>query len=312
MKKYDKILIAIIVLLCVATILNMVLGIMYFESSAYYKKMVWDTKTETYIWNGDFYRGYGFGGCSIASMFSSFIAIILAIYTLVSKKKSKNHLIIITSFITVILAWALCLTAFFTDGIIHAWGDNDINMHFYSKNNDEVGGTAIGFLSAALILSCVYLGLSETARKKATTPQKQAQEALIQASKPTLGIDTGVNELKDLKSLLDSGILTPSEFAVQKSRLLSSMGINVEKEKAEKQPSFKGNYVADNGIIITLNERNFAIRKANSSNALVGTYVTHFNARCITLTRDGGKTMSLQIKDENHLVDSTGNVYVKE
>lgn len=285
MKKYNKILITMIIGLCIATIFNMVIGILCYDSIYY---------------NGHW--SYGYGGCSISSMVFSFIALILTIITINPKMKNKI-IFAISTIIATLISWILCLCALFSDYPAGGWIGYGTTEYLWI--------IAFICLFIMLVLSCVYLGLSETARKKSLKQTKQELVQLAQASTPTLGIDTGANELKGLKSLLDCGILSNDEFTAQKAKILASMGVILQ-PKQKAQPTFIGSYVADNGIVITLNEKDFAIRKSNSANALVGTYVTHLNAQCITLTRDGGGTMSLQIKDENHLVDSTGNVYVKE
>lgn len=279
MKKYDKILIAIIVLLCVAIVLSISAGAVCYSSSWYHR--------------------YGDGTFSIVAMVFSIIALIFTVITLKHKTNDRRYIFIIGTLASNCLAWIMSLCSL----ILDINYDEEI---FY-----PLSSIAFISLTTTVVLASIYLKEGIKTYKNTIKAKPQIEITKVTQT-TTLGIDTGANELKGLKALLDSGILTPSEFAVQKSRLLSSMGINVEKEKAEKQPSFNGNYVNENGIILTLNSDKFTIRKPNGENVLTGTYTVDHTAQCITLARDNGSTMRLQIKDENHLMDGAQQVYTKK
>lgn len=332
MKKYDKILIAIIVLLFIATIFSMALGIMCYESSASEMHIKFNPYNGKYEWDGTWDTIYGYGGFSIASMVFSLAAFIFVILTLIKTKNKKRNLISIGTLISTLTAWAMSIVAILEDGVAYSY-EWYYNGFIYAERSviryeEPCSLWIIAFicLSVVLILSCVYLGVSETARKRALQPQQnsakksnyqpapqQNVENVTQKSQ-RLAIDQGVIELKSLKSLLDGGILTQDEFDAQKSKLFRSMGITVQAKADEKpqQATYIGNYVNENGIILSLNGDKFAIRKPNDETVLTGSYAVDHTAQRITLTRDNGGTMRLQIQDENHLVDGAQQVYAKK
>lgn len=294
MKKYDKILIAIIILLIFAVIFSMIEGIMCFESSGHHF-------TESYYTGYYSFTEYGYGGFAISAMALSFLSLFFSIAALALKKKPKRNLFSIGTLLINLVALILISIAIEVD----EYCDYDYYYGTYYYHGDYGAYIAIWALALiciclVFILTAVYLGLSETERKKQIKIEKNS-------SIPSITLVQGAEELKALKSLFDGGILTQDEFSSQKAKIFSNMKI-----KVEIKLSVAGVYDFGSGMTLALNDSAFAVRSNVGVLITSGKYVLDENTNILNLIKSDGTKFKLTVGADGSLVSEKGVHYHKK
>lgn len=294
MKKYDKILIVIIILLCFAIFFSMTEGIMCFESSGYHF-------TDSYYTGYYSFTEYGYGEFAISAMAMSLLSLLFSIAALALKKQPKRNLFSIGTLIVNLVALILISIAIEADEYCtydYYYG----TYYFHDDYGAYIAIWALALICICLvfILSPMYLGLSEKERKKQINIEKQN-------STPSITLVQGAEELKVLKSLLDEGILTQDEFSLQKAKIFSNMKIKVAIKK-----SIVGVYDFGSGMTIAFSDSAFAVRSGVGVLITSGKYILDENASKLNLIKSDGTKFKLTVGEDGSLISEKGVHYQKK
>ncbi len=194
-----------------------------------------------------------------------------------------------------------------------------------SLGNGIVGGL---LLPIANVLAAIYLvwGICNIIMdgKKTKQPVSTASNTPRPNVQPSLNaINTMSQELQQYKYLLDNGILSDEEFAVEKAKVMRKYGFAPTANQAQLQPDTQYGQFAQllqvdgtykfNDIVLTLARAQYNFKNADSGTYLLsGTYIVNSTKKAVTLFKPDKSLMQLSIDENGNLVTSNGNVYEKQ
>lgn len=181
-------------------------------------------------------------------------------------------------------------------------------------------------LQLANVLAAIYLvwGICNIIMdgKKNKQPVSTASNTPRPNVQPSLAaINTMSQELQQYKYLLDNGILSDEEFAVEKAKVMKKYGL----APTIKQPHLDAQYnqfaqllhvdgeYKFNDVVLTLAKAKYNFKNVNSDAPLLsGTYIFDSTKKVVTLFKPDKSLMQLSIDENGNLVTSNGNVYEKQ
>lgn len=199
--------------------------------------------------------------------------------------------------------------------------------YYYSSYYTNATVTAL-LLPIANLLAVIYLvwGICNIIMNGKQT--KQATSATQTATQPNAqlsldAINTMSQELQQYKYLLDNGILSADEFAVEKAKVMKKYGFAPTVKQSQSQPDtqysqFSQLLQADgtykfSDIVLTLAKAKYDFKNADSGISLLsGTYILDSTKKVVTLFKPDKSLMQLSIDENGNLVTANGNVYEKQ
>ena len=229
------------------------------------------------------------GGLTLAGAFVLLFALFFTILAQL-KKPAKAHLFLIGTVISSAISFVLLCNACVYGGI------------------DDIDYGAIVIISAiaAFLLfpvSIVYVVLKSKNKNESVDTSKKNQP---ESPRRVLSFAQGATELACLKDLLECQAITKSEFDIQKSKILSAMGISLK-----NTPQLNGNFDCGNGITLILNNNRFAFKQLTNSNSLTGTYEID-DSNAVILKKSDGSTLVLKITEDGNLIAPNGTKYTRK
>lgn len=159
-------------------------------------------------------------------------------------------------------------------------------------------------------------------------PNKQASSRALTNvqpnSQPTSdAINAMSQELQQYKYLLDNGILSADEFAVEKAKVMKKYGFAPTVKQVQPQPATQYNPFTQllkvdgtykfSDIVLTLAKAQYDFKNAISNTSLLsGTYILDSTRKVVTLFKPDKSLMSLSIDANGNLITENGNVYEKQ
>ena len=143
-------------------------------------------------------------------------------------------------------------------------------------------------------------------------------------SQPTSdAINAMSQELQQYKYLLDNGILSADEFAVEKAKVMKKYGFAPTVKQVQPQPATQYNQFTQllkvdgtykfSDIVLTLAKAQYDFKNAISNTSLLsGTYILDSTRKVVTLFKPDKSLMSLSIDANGNLITENGNVYEKQ
>lgn len=143
-------------------------------------------------------------------------------------------------------------------------------------------------------------------------------------SQPTSdAINAMSQELQQYKYLLDNGILSADEFAVEKAKVMKKYGFAPTVKQVQPQPATQYNQFTQllkvdgtykfSDIVLTLAKAQYDFKNAISNTSLLsGTYILDSTKKVVTLFKPDKSLMQLSIDESGNLVTANGNVYEKQ
>lgn len=199
--------------------------------------------------------------------------------------------------------------------------------YYYSSYYTNATVTAL-LLPIANLLAVIYLvwGICNIIMNGKQT--KQATSATRTATQPNAqlsldAINAMSQELQQYKYLLDNGILSADEFAVEKAKVMKKYGFAPTVKQSQSQPDtqysqFSQLLQADgtykfSDIVLTLAKAKYDFKNADSGISLLsGTYILDSTKKVVTLFKPDKSLMQLSIDESGNLVTANGNVYEKQ
>lgn len=205
-----------------------------------------------------------------------------------------------------------------------------IYYNIYYANGFTITNNVITslLLPIANVLGSIYLvwGICNIIMNGKQT--KQATSATQTATQPNAqlsldAINTMSQELQQYKYLLDNGILSADEFAVEKAKVMKKYGFAPTVKQSQSQPDtqysqFSQLLQADgtykfSDIVLTLAKAKYDFKNADSGISLLsGTYILDSTKKVVTLFKPDKSLMQLSIDENGNLVTANGNVYEKQ
>lgn len=287
-KKFSIFFIITIILSGIGFVFGIIGGSLLFTDIDYYTYTYYSSYYHDYITTTDWYSYDLEGGLAIAGAFVLLFALLFVILAH-TRKTAKGHLFLIGTVISSALSCALLCTGG-TDAL---------------AGGSDYGAIVIVSAIASFLLfpvSIAYVVLKSKSNDKFTdTPKKQQL-----TPRRVLSFAQGATELACLKDLLDCQAITKSEFDIQKSKILLSMGIPLN-----NTPQLNGNFDCGNGITLILNNNRFSFKQLTNSNSLNGTYDID-DSNIVVLKKSDGSTLQLEITDDGNLIAPNGTKYIRK
>lgn len=277
-----------ITLISVSFVFGIIGGSLLFADIHYYTYTYYSSYEHDYVTVTNWHAFDFEGSVSLAGAFVLLFALLFTVLAY-TKKTAKAHLFLIGTVISSALSCALLAT-----GGVDA-----------VANKSNYGAMVIISAISAFFLfpvSIAYIVLKfknkdecvDTAKKQQILPRR------------VLSFAQGATELACLKDLLDCQAITKSEFDIQKSKILSAMGISLK-----NTPQINGNFDCGNGKTLILNNNRFAFKQLPNSNSLTGTYEID-NSNTVVLKKSDGGTLQLKIADDGNLISPNGTKYTRK
>lgn len=143
-------------------------------------------------------------------------------------------------------------------------------------------------------------------------------------SQPTSdAINAMSQELQQYKYLLDNGILSADEFAVEKAKVMKKYGFAPTVKQVQPQPATQYNQFTQllkvdgtykfSDIVLTLAKAQYNFKNAISNTSLLsGTYILDSTRKVVTLFKPDKSLISLSIDANGNLITENGNAYEKQ
>ncbi len=157
---------------------------------------------------------------------------------------------------------------------------------------------------------------------------KQASSRVLTNAQPNSqasldAINSMSQELQQYKYLLDNGILSADEFAVEKAKVMKKYGFAPTVKQVQPQPDTQYSQFSQllqvdgtykfNDIVLTLAKAQYDFKNADSGTSLLsGTYILDSTKKVVTLFKPDKSLMQLSIDESGNLVTANGNVYEKQ
>lgn len=199
--------------------------------------------------------------------------------------------------------------------------------YYYSSYYTNATVTAL-LLPIANLLAVIYLvwGICNIIMngKQNKQASSRALTNVQPNSQPTSdAINAMSQELQQYKYLLDNGILSADEFAVEKAKVMKKYGFAPTVKQAQPQPATQYNQFTQllkvdgtykfSDIVLTLAKAQYDFKNAISNTSLLsGTYILDSTKKVVTLFKPDKSLMQLSIDESGNLVTANGNVYEKQ
>lgn len=201
---------------------------------------------------------------------------------------------------------------------------------YYIYNDAGIANSVITslLLPIANVLGAIYLVLGICNIIMNGKQNKQASSRTLTNvqpnSQPTSdAINAMSQELQQYKYLLDNGILSADEFAVEKAKVMKKYGFAPMVKQVQPQPATQYNQFTQllqvdgtykfSDIVLTLAKAQYDFKNAISNTSLLsGTYILDSTKKVVTLFKPDKSLMQLSIDESGNLVTANGNVYEKQ
>lgn len=202
--------------------------------------------------------------------------------------------------------------------------------NYYIYNDAGIANSVITslLLPIANVLGAIYLVLGICNIIMNGKQNKQASSRALTNvqpnSQPTSdAINAMSQELQQYKYLLDNGILSADEFAVEKAKVMKKYGFAPTVKQVQPQPATQYNQFTQllkvdgtykfSDIVLTLAKAQYDFKNAISNTSLLsGTYILDSTKKVVTLFKPDKSLMRLSIDESGNLVTANGNVYEKQ
>lgn len=201
---------------------------------------------------------------------------------------------------------------------------------YYIYNDAGIANSVITslLLPIANVLGAIYLvwGICNIIMngKQNKQASSRALTNVQPNSQPTSdAINAMSQELQQYKYLLDNGILSADEFAVEKAKVMKKYGFAPTVKQVQPQPATQYNQFTQllqvdgtykfSDIVLTLAKAQYDFKNAISNTSLLsGTYILDSTKKVVTLFKPDKSLMQLSIDESGNLVTANGNVYEKQ
>lgn len=201
---------------------------------------------------------------------------------------------------------------------------------YYIYNDAGIANSVITslLLPIANVLGAIYLvwGICNIIMngKQNKQASSRALTNVQPYSQPTSdAINAMSQELQQYKYLLDNGILSADEFAVEKAKVMKKYGFAPTVKQVQPQPATQYNQFTQllqvdgtykfSDIVLTLAKAQYDFKNAISNTSLLsGTYILDSTKKVVTLFKPDKSLMQLSIDESGNLVTANGNVYEKQ
>lgn len=202
--------------------------------------------------------------------------------------------------------------------------------NYYIYNDAGIANSVITslLLPIANVLGAIYLvwGICNIIMngKQNKQASSRALTNVQPNSQPTSdAINAMSQELQQYKYLLDNGILSADEFAVEKAKVMKKYGFAPTVKQVQPQPATQYNQFTQllqvdgtykfSDIVLTLAKAQYDFKNAISNTSLLsGTYILDSTKKVVTLFKPDKSLMQLSIDESGNLVTANGNVYEKQ
>lgn len=199
--------------------------------------------------------------------------------------------------------------------------------YMYYANSINITNNLITalLLPLANVLSAVYLvwGICNIVMNRKENKQTTKVSAQSNSQPAPDAINAMSQELQQYKYLLDNGILSADEFAVEKAKVMKKYGFSPTVKQVQPQPATQYNQFTQllqvdgtykfNDIVLTLAKAQYDFKNADSGTSLLsGTYILDSTKKVVTLFKPDKSLMQLSIDESGNLVTANGNVYEKQ